>query len=395
MINGVLNGVISLPWWGYVIVVLVLTHVTIAAVTIYLHRNQAHRALDLHPWISHFFRLWLWLTTGMVTKEWVAVHRKHHAKCETEQDPHSPFVKGINTVLWKGAELYREEAKNLDTLEAYGHGTPNDWLEQYLYSRYSIYGVTLMLVINFSLFGIYGITMWAVQMMWIPFFAAGMINGLGHYWGYRSFETADGSTNLTNFGILIGGEEMHNNHHAFPSSAKFSIKWWEFDIGWLYIRLFSVLRLAHVRRVAPRPVILAEKDKIDMDTLRAIIVSRLHIMAQYAKNVTIPVFKQQLHEAQGPYRHLLKQAKGALVREESRIDELARLRLSSVLNQSEALGTVYEFRRRLQGLWERTYRNHESLLQALQEWCQQAEATGVGVLMDFARRLRGYSLQTV
>lgn len=394
MFDLIVDGVVSLPWWGYIIVALTLTHVTIAAVTIYLHRSQAHRALDLHPWISYFFRLWLWLTTGMVTKEWVAVHRKHHAKCETEQDPHSPIVKGINTVLWKGTELYREEAKNLGTLKAYGHGTPNDWLERNVYSRYSAVGVTIMLVVNVSLFGLYGITMWAVQMMWIPFFAAGIVNGMGHYWGYRNFETADGSTNLTNLGILIGGEEMHNNHHAFPGSAKFSIKWWEFDIGWLYIRLFSLFRLARVKRLAPRPVILAGKDKIDMDTLRAIILSRLHVMAQYAKNVTIPVFKQQLHEAQGPYRCLLKQVKVALLREESHIDELAKLRLHSVLSQSETLETVYVFRQRLQELWDRTYRNHDSLLQALQEWCQQAEATGVVVLMDFARRLRGYSLHT-
>ena len=393
MINLIVDGVIPLPWWGYILVLLGLTHITIASVTIYLHRSQAHRALDLNPMINHFFRFWLWLTTGMVTKEWVSIHRKHHAKCETEQDPHSPYFKGINTVLWKGAELYREEAKNLDTLKNYGHGTPGDWLEKNLYSRYSALGVSLLLVLNVILFGLYGVTIWAVQMMWIPFFAAGVINGLGHYWGYRNFETADGSTNLTNLGILIGGEEMHNNHHAFPGSAKFSIKWWEFDVGWLYIRLFSVLRLACVRRVAPRPVILEEKDKIDMDTLRAIIVSRLHVMAQYARNVTIPVFKQQLHEADRPYRCLLKQVRGTLLREESRIDEVARSRLQRVLSQSETLETVYEFRRRLQELWSRTYGNHEKLLQALQEWCQQAEATGVEVLIDFSRRLRGYSLR--
>jgi stearoyl-CoA desaturase (delta-9 desaturase) len=391
-----IDGLVSLPWWGNILAVLGLTHVTITAVTIYLHRCQAHRALHLHPIVSHFFRFWLWLTTGMVTKEWVAVHRKHHAKCETAEDPHSPYYKGINTVLWKGAELYREEAKNHETLENYGHGTPNDWLERHVYTPYNFAGVSLLVVLNLVLFGVYGITMWAIQMMWIPFFAAGVINGLGHYWGYRNFETADGSTNLTTVGILIGGEELHNNHHAFPSSARFSVKWWEFDIGWLYIRLLVLIGLAQVIRVAPKPVILNDKVNIDMDTLRAVIVSRFHIMAQYAKNVTIPVFKEQLNKADAPYRRLLKQVRNALVREESRVDELAMSRLQQVLSQSDALETVYEFRRRLQKLWsQRAYANHETLLQGLQEWCQQAEATGIEVLREFARHIRGYSLRAV
>ncbi len=389
-----INGMVSLPWWGYIVVILVLTHITIASVTLYLHRSQAHRALELHPLVSHFFRFWLWLTTGMVTKEWVAIHRKHHAKCETAEDPHSPYIKGINTVLWKGAELYKEEARNPETIAGYGHGTPDDWLERRIYSKHSILGITLMAIINIVLFGVLGLTVWAVQMMWIPFFAAGVINGLGHYWGYRNFETADGSTNITNFGLLIGGEEMHNNHHAFPSSAKFSNKWWEFDIGWLYIRLLSVMRLARVRRVAPSPIILHDKDKIDMDTLRAVIVSRFYVMAQYAKNVTLPVFQEQLNKADVSYSRLLKQVRGALVREESRIDDAAKRSLQRALNQSETLKTVYEFRRSLQELWSRTYASHEKLLQALQEWCQQAEATRVEVLQQFAHRLRGYSLQT-
>ncbi len=392
-----LYGLLSVPWWACIIITLVLTHITIVSVTVYLHRNQAHRALDLHPVISHFFRLWLWLTTGMVTKEWVAIHRKHHAKCETEEDPHSPYFQGIHKVLWQGAELYRAEAKNGKTVEGYGHGTPNDWLERYVYAAYSVTGVTLLAMLHILLFGIYGVTMWAVQMMWIPFFAAGVINGLGHYWGYRNFETPDGSTNLANLGILIGGEEMHNNHHAFPSSAKFSIKWWEFDIGWLYIRILAGLGLARIRKVAPRPVFLLNKDKIDMDTLRAIIVSRMYVMTQYAKSVTLPVFNDQFKKAKADvsYRRLLKQARSALVREDSRVDELSKNRLQCVLNQSETLQTVYEFRRRLQELWTRTYTSHEKLLQALQEWCQQADATGVEVLKEFARRLRGYSLRPV
>lgn len=390
------DGLLPLPWWGYIAVTLVLTHITIISVTLYLHRSQAHRALDLHPVASHFFRFWLWLTTGMVTKQWVAVHRKHHAKVETEEDPHSPYIKGIHTVLWRGTELYKTEARNPDTIQNYGHGTPEDWLERHLYARLSILGVSTMAVLDLALFGVYGITMWAVQMLWIPLLAAGVINGLGHYWGYRNFEVADGSTNLVNVGILIGGEEMHNNHHAFPGSAKFSVKWWEFDAGWLYIRLLALLGIAKVKKVAPRPVVLAAKDKIDMDTLRAVIVSRFHVMAQYAKSVTLPVFNDQLRKADAPLRNLLEQVRNTLVREESRVDEAARNRLQSALSQVEALQTVYEYRRRLQELWtRRTYSSHEKLLLALQEWCQQAEATGVKVLADFAHRLRGYALQPV
>jgi stearoyl-CoA desaturase (delta-9 desaturase) len=391
-----LYGLLSVPWWGGVIITLVLTHITIISVTVYLHRNQAHRSLDLHPVVSHFFRLWLWLTTGMVTKEWVAVHRKHHAKCETEEDPHSPQFKGIHKVLWEGAELYRAEVKNRETIEAYGHGAPDDWLERNVYTKYNFLGVSFLVVLDTLLFGVYGVTMWAVQMLWIPFFAAGVINGLSHYWGYRNFETPDGSTNLVNMGILIGGEEMHNNHHAFPSSAKFSNKWWEFDLGWLYIRLLAVLRLARIRRLAPKPVLLRDKSKIDMDTLRAIIPSRMHVMAQYAKRVTLPVLKEQVKgAADASYRRLLKQVRKALIRDESRIDEKEKSRLQCVLDQSETLKTVYEFRRRLQALWGRTYNTHEKLLQALQDWCQQADAADLPVLKEFAQCLRRYSLHHV
>jgi stearoyl-CoA desaturase (Delta-9 desaturase) len=386
------DGLLSLPWWAHILVALALTHITIVSVTVYLHRCQAHRALDLHPIVSHFFRLWLWLTTGMSTKEWVAIHRKHHAKCETAEDPHSPHVAGIRKVLWQGAELYKAEAGNTDTLVQYGHGTPDDWAERTLYGRGNIWGISMLAVAYVLLFGVYGITMWAVQMIWIPFFAAGVINGLGHWRGYRNYETADGATNLTNIGILIGGEEMHNNHHAFPSSAKFSSKWWEFDIGWFYIRLMSVLGLARVKKVAPKPVILEHKQMVDMDTLKAVIVSRLHIMSDYAKYVSLPVLKQELEHADHAYRALLLQIRRVLVREESRIDAGSRNRLAHVLSRSEALATVYEFRSKLQEIWTRTHANQEKLLHALQDWCHQAEATGLKVLIDFSRGLKGYAL---
>jgi len=387
------NGLISLPWWGYIVVALVLTHITIAAVTLYLHRCQAHCALDLHPIVSHFFRFWLWVTTGMVTKEWVAIHRKHHAKTETEEDPHSPHTKGIGKVFWQGAELYQQEALNSDTLKNYGHGTPNDWLERKIYSRYSLIGLSISFVTNILLFGAIGLTIWAIQMIWIPLHAAGIINGIGHYWGYRNFETEDGSTNITFLGIIIGGEELHNNHHAYPSSAKFSSKWWEFDIGWLYIQMLSVVGLAKVRRRAPQPTQVLNKDIIDLDTAKAMVSSKLHIMADYAHKVTLPTFHAELPSFEGRYEKLKNQMRTALVREDSRMKPLQREHLQELLQNSEALHTVYEFRRRLQDLWNETHASHERMIQAIIEWCKEAEATGIKVLEEFAQSLRGYALQ--
>ncbi len=388
-----LNGLVTLPWWGYIVVTLMLTHITIAGVTIYLHRCQAHCALDLHPIVSHFFRFWLWATTGMVTKEWVAIHRKHHAKTETEEDPHSPHTKGIAKVFWQGAELYKEEAKNLETIERYGHGTPDDWIERNIYSRYSSLGISTILLLNVLVFGPLGITIWAVQMIWIPLHAAGIINGIGHYWGYRNFETEDGSTNITFLGIIIGGEEMHNNHHAYPSSAKFSSKWWEFDIGWLYIQLMRVFGLAKVRKRAPQPTWLANKDIIDLETAKAMVTSKLHVMAEYAHQVTLPTFHAELPNFEDRYRKLVHQMRTVLVREDSRMKPLQRKYLQELLQNSEALHTVYEMRRKLQDLWNETYASHERMIQAIIDWCKEAEATGIKVLEDFAQSLRSYALQ--
>jgi stearoyl-CoA desaturase (Delta-9 desaturase) len=386
-----LYGLLDLPWWGYVLVALALTHVTIVSVTLFLHRAQAHRALDMHPALAHFFRFWLWLTTGMITKEWVAVHRKHHAKCETEEDPHSPHYKGINKVLLQGAELYGEEAGREETLQKFGHGTPDDWLERRVYTPHNYVGITLMLLVDLALFGVYGIIIWAVQMIWIPFWAAGVINGLGHWWGYRNYETTDGSTNLGPLGVLIGGEEMHNNHHAFPSSAKFSLKRWEFDIGWMYLSVFRALRLVRIKKLAPEPVFGPSKERIDLDTARAVVVGRLHLMSQYARQVMLPVLSEELDKADASCRRLLKQGRRALVREETRMDERARARLSKALQNSETLKTVYEYRARLQALWARS-QGTDKLLASLQEWCAQAEASGIQALQDFARAVRGYSL---
>ncbi|MGD2137736.1 MAG: fatty acid desaturase [Gammaproteobacteria bacterium] len=389
------GGITRLSTGGLVITALILTHLTIASVTIYLHRHQAHRALDLHPVPSHFFRFWLWLTTGMVTREWVAIHRKHHAKCETPEDPHSPQVLGIRKVLWQGAELYRTETHNSRTLEDYGHYTPDDWLERRLYSRFSGLGVSLMLVLDILLFGIPGLVLWTIQMLWIPFWAAGVINGIGHWWGYRNYETRDASRNILPVGIIIGGEELHANHHAFPASARFSSKWWEFDLGWAWIRLLSLLGMARVKKVAPRPVIRADKQVIDMDTVRAVVLNRMYVMANYARDVIRPVLRQERRDCGNSCRGLLRKARGLLTRETSLIDEKARSRLEQILNRFRNLRIVYQYRQQLQQVWARKATSQENLLQALQEWCQQAEATGIAALQEFAQRLRGYSLQQV
>ncbi len=387
------TGIFDIGAWQALLIALGLTHITIATVTVYLHRAQAHRALDLHPAVSHFFRFWLWITTGMVVREWVSIHRKHHAKCETPEDPHSPQQLGINKVLWEGAELYKEAAGQPEIMAHYGHGTPDDLLERKLYTGHRNKGIVLMLLLDLLLFGAWGLTIWAIQMIWIPFWAAGVINGIGHYWGYRNFESQDAATNISPWGILIGGEELHNNHHAFPGSARLSNKWWEFDIGWLYIRILETLGLAKVKRRAPRLTHVAGKDKVDMDTLKAVIMSRMQVLADYAKEVTLPVSRMELCDSQQACRKLYRQSKRLLIREESRLDETARKKLQSLLETSRNLQTVYQFRRNLQDVWEKTAVSQEQLLGALQEWCRQAEETGIQALQEFAHNLRSYALK--
>jgi stearoyl-CoA desaturase (Delta-9 desaturase) len=388
-----LHGLLDLSLWGYIIAALLLTHITIASVTIFLHRHQAHRALELHPTVSHFFRFWIWLTTATNTKEWVAVHRKHHAKCETREDPHSPQVLGLNKVLWQGAFLYHREAKDTNSLNTYGKGTPEDWLERVLYTRFNVLGVVLMLVIDIVLFGLAGILIWVTQMVWIPFWAAGVINGIGHDWGYRNHECPDASTNIIPWGLVVGGEELHNNHHAYSSSAKFSSKWWELDMGWMYICLLERIGLARVKKVAPKLVIGPTKPMVDMETLRAVLTHRFLVTSRYGKEVLAPVLREELHEANPAGRRLLKRARKLLVRDESLLDEVSRSVLETVLRGSQSLKTVYSHKQRLQEIWKGSNLGHESLLHALQEWCRQAEAAGIEVLRDFAFRLRGYVRQ--
>jgi len=385
------NGFLDLSWWQVIIAVLLLTHITIVSVTVYLHRHSAHRALELHPAISHFFRFWLWLTTGMRTKDWTAIHRKHHAKCETEEDPHSPVTRGLNTVMWQGAELYRA-GKTPETLEKYGKGTPDDWIENHLYSRYELLGIAIMLVIDVLLFGAIGITVWAIQMLWIPFFAAGVINGLGHHSGYRNYECPDASTNISPWGILIGGEELHNNHHTYPSSAKLSNKWWEFDIGWMYIRLLSILGLAHVKRLPPTIYTLDSKQDIDRDTVMAIINNRFQVMARYSDQVIKPLLLQVRNEADSGHKRLYRKAKRLLNRNNALITQKEQQSLSHLLEDNAMLKTLYEKRMELQAIWQRRAASNEEIIQALHEWIQKAEESGIQMLSEFAHNLRHYTL---
>jgi stearoyl-CoA desaturase (Delta-9 desaturase) len=388
------SGLLDLPWWGYAAAALVLTHITIASVTIYLHRCQAHRALELHPLVSHFFRFWLWLTTGMVTKEWAAIHRKHHAKVETADDPHSPQVHGINRVLWLGVFLYVKEAHNAETMERYGHGTPDDWMERNVYTPYSAWGVFLLLAVNLLIFGVVpGVLIWLTQIAWIPFWAAGVINGVGHYFGYRSYDVADASTNIVPWGILIGGEELHNNHHAFAASAKLSSKWYEFDIGWMYICILESLGLATVKRLAPTPRFAHPKAAVDLETLHAVIANRYDVLSRYAKSCrrTYAEELERLRKWSPRDAEVLRSLKRALLRGQAAAGTEG-TRLAEALKNSRALATVLAMRDELLTLWERSHASKEQLLRHLQDWCRRAEASGIAPLVDFSQRLRSYAL---
>ncbi|MEM4986536.1 fatty acid desaturase [Collimonas sp. H4R21] len=387
------NGVTGASAWQVVVFTLVVTHITIAAVTIFLHRCQAHRALDLHAIPSHFFRFWLWLTTGMVTKEWASIHRKHHAKCDTEEDPHSPVTRGIKKVFWEGAELYRAESKNLETMEKFGHGTPDDWIERNLYTKHSALGIVAMLFIDIMLFGVIGVSVWAVQMVWIPITAAGIINGIGHYWGYRNYDCNDAATNIIPFGIIIGGEELHNNHHTFGTSAKLSSKWYEFDIGWMYIRMLEICGLAKVKKIAPAPKFNHTKLVPDLDTLQSVIANRYDVMAKYAKSL-----KSAWHEERGQLTDkakqgavFLKSSKKLLQREPTKLEAPQKQQLTELFLHSKALQTMHEMRVELGAIWERSHFTRDQLLHQLQDWCARAEASGIKSLQDFSLRLRSYS----
>jgi stearoyl-CoA desaturase (delta-9 desaturase) len=389
-----LDGLWNMSLWGYIGVTLLLTQITVASVTIFLHRYQAHHALVLHPMAAHFFRLWLWLTTGMVTKEWVAVHRKHHAKCETADDPHSPQIVGIWKVLLGGVGLYHSATHDPSVISCFGRGTPDDWLERHVYGRFRYLGIAIMAALDVLLFGAAGLVVFAVQMVWIPFWAAGVINGLGHFWGYRNFETADASRNLSPVGILVGGEELHNNHHAYPQSARLSNKWWELDIGWLYIRVLALFGLARVRSSARKVLVAREKQSVDIDTLRAVLRNRYHVLTLYGRKVIRPVVRAERRCTRGSERRLLRRLPRLMTREDFDLNAHARVTLNAALAQHQALETAYRFKTHLKALWSNTANDGAKRLERLQTWCAEAERSGIEALQDFVEVLQTYTLRS-
>ncbi|MBW8373171.1 acyl-CoA desaturase [Stenotrophomonas maltophilia] len=393
LLNFLTGGVVGLGWWGMALVLLVFTQLTIFAVTLYLHRSQAHRGVDFHPVIAHFFRFWTWLTTSMITKEWVAIHRKHHAKVETDEDPHSPVTKGIGMVFWRGVELYREARAMRADIEQYGRGAPDDWIERHLYTPHANLGPVALLVINSVLFGLPGVALWAIQMAWIPFWAAGVINGLGHWWGYRNFESADTSTNLTPWAFWVGGEELHNNHHAFPSSARFSMRRWEFDIGWAVIRGLQALRLAKVLRVAPSMDVRPNIAVPDAETLKALLSHRFQAMTDYQRNVFVPALREEAAMAGAKLRKLLpRRMRRGLVNDGRWLKPDCRAQLSTWVEQRPRIRVLVEHRARLAALLEARGNDAAERLKLLQAWCHEAEASGIAALQNYAARLKGYAL---
>jgi stearoyl-CoA desaturase (delta-9 desaturase) len=383
------HGTWNLAWWQIVLFALAMTHVTMISVTVFLHRHQAHRALDLHPIASHFFRFWLWLTTGQVTKEWASIHRKHHAKCEQAEDPHSPHVYGIKKVLFEGAELYRAESKNKETMARFGHGTPDDWIENNLYARYSWQGVGLMMIIDLFLFGAAGLAVWALQMAWTPITAAGIINGAAHYWGYRNFEAPDASTNISPWGIIIAGEELHNNHHTYPTSAKLSVKPYEFDIGWMYITIMQAVGLAKVKKTPPKAAYGDIRPVADEKTLEALIANRYEIMATYAKGVRQAARDEfESMKARSADAAMIKAAKRWMHRDEEKVPATAAPQLAQARAASPVLDKMVTMREELRQMWLNTTVSRDQLTKDLQAWCQRAEESGITALREFSMQLR-------
>ena len=392
MLETIINGLIPLSLIEYAIYTLVVTHITIVAITLYLHRGVCHSAIEIHPILSHFFRFWLWLTTSMRTADWVAIHRRHHAKVETEDDPHSPTFYGINKVILQGADLYHKEKNNKETIEKYSQNCPKDWIEEKVYTGRNNIGILLLFILNIVLFGVVGIIIWAIQMAWTPIFAAGGINGAGHYWGYRNYDTSDDSTNMGPVGILIGGEELHNNHHAFPTAAKFSLKPWEFDIGWMYIKIFSLLGQVRVKRLAPKTIINAPRESLDSEIGYALLKSKLTVITNYTKVVLSPLMKHESKKATGDLKRLLDQSKASLVREPHRITNQQTSSLDLIFNKCNSLKVAYDLKNKLFDILHSRNLQHDKFLDTINDWCEEAKSVGIESLSDFSSSLKGYKI---
>ena len=392
MIELLINGLIDFTWVEYLIYTLVVTQITIMSITLFLHRGVCHSAIEIKPILSHFFRFWLWLTTSMKTADWVAIHRKHHAKVETIDDPHSPIVHGINTVLFRGADLYNEERGNKETIEKYSKNCPNDWIEQKIYSGKSNLGVSILFIFNIFLFGVVGIIIWAIQMMWTPIFAAGGINGAGHYYGYRNFDTPDESTNIIPFAVFIGGEELHNNHHAFATSAKFSSKPWEFDIGWLYIKIFSILGLVKIKRLALNTVVEKTDKELDSETAYALLRSKIMVITNYTKKVIKPILKRESKAASNELKKLIKKSKNSFIRQPDRISNQSITDLQKIFNESVSLSVVYNLKNKLHDILNNKYTELEKFKETIEGWRLEAKKEGIDYLDEFSDSLKGYKI---
>ena len=392
MIELLINGLIDFTWVEYLIYILVVTQITIMSITLYLHRGVCHSAIEIKPILSHFFRFWLWLTTSMKTADWVAIHRKHHAKVETIDDPHSPIVHGINTVLFRGADLYNEERGNKETIEKYSKNCPNDWIEQKIYSGKSNLGVLILFIFNIFLFGVVGIIIWAIQMMWTPIFAAGGINGAGHYYGYRNFDTPDESTNIIPFAVFIGGEELHNNHHAFATSAKFSSKPWEFDIGWLYIKIFSILGLVKIKRLALNTIVEKTDKELDSETAYALLRSKIIVITNYTKKVIKPILKRESKAASNELKKLIKKSKNSFIRRPDRISNQSITDLQKIFDESVSLSVVYNFKNKLHDILNNKYKKLEKFKETIEDWRLEAKREGIDYLDEFSDSLKGYKI---
>ena len=392
MIELLINGLIDFTWVEYLIYTLVVTQITIMSITLFLHRGVCHSAIEIKPILSHFFRFWLWLTTSMKTADWVAIHRKHHAKVETIDDPHSPIVHGINTVLFRGADLYNEERGNKETIEKYSKNCPNDWIEQKIYSGKSNFGILILFVLNIFLFGVVGIIIWAIQMMWTPIFAAGGINGAGHYYGYRNFDTPDESTNLIPFAIFIGGEELHNNHHAFATSAKFSSKPWEFDIGWLYIKIFSILGLVKIKRLALNTIVEKTDKELDSETAYVLLRSKIMVITNYTKKVIKPILKRESKAASNELKKLIKKSKNSFIRQPDRISNQSITDLQKIFDESVSLSVVYNFKNKLHDILNNKYTELEKFKETIEGWRLEAKKEGIDYLDEFSDSLKGYKI---